>query len=153
MRKSIVHLFILVFYIQACTKEESPLNPTEVLTTSKWQLFSLLVENPAGTTPADITIGSFKSCERDDLMEFKTGGQYSCSENYEVCVTNASVFYAMNGGNWVIIGDTSLSISAGLIGQTYRFGKITKTSVELKQTVQNYFGETMIFRFNLKAVQ
>ena len=147
------YLLIIFFIIPACKKDAIQLKPGEVITGTKWNLVSLYVENPTGSPPADITSASFDPCELDDLIEFKPGGNYSCTENSDICPNNASVFHAMNGGNWVITGDTLLSISAGFILQTYRFGKITNSTIELRQSLVNYFGEPMVYRFNLRSAQ
>ena len=147
------YLVIIFLILPACKKDAIQLKPGEVITGTKWQLVSLLVENPTGSPPADITTASFDPCELDDLIEFKPGGSYGCTENSDICPTNSSIFYVMNGGNWVITGDTLLSISAGFILQTYHFGKITKTTIELKQPLVNYFGEPMVYRFNFRSAQ
>lgn len=147
--KYLVIIFLFYLHVKRCDQ----LKPGEVLTGTKWRLVSLLVENPTGSPPADITTASFDPCELDDLVEFKTGGNYSCSENSDICANNSSIFYVMNGGNWVITGDTLLSISAGFILQNYRFGKITNITVELRQSLVNYFGDPMVYRFNFRSAQ
>lgn len=144
---------IFLIIALSCKKDPVILKPADVLQSTKWQLKNLLLESPAGSIPSDITSITFKPCELDDVIEFKNGGNYYCSENTNVCVNNTSFFYAVNGSSWNISGDTLLTIGGGFIYQKYHFGQISKTSVELTQTQQNYLGETIMYRFQLKPAQ
>ena len=134
----------------SCQKETlSNFTPSEVLPTGKWQLKKLFVENPPGSGAADITATTFNPCELDDLIEFKQGGNFSCTENSNICVVNRGVFYNLSGGTWVLSGDTLLTIAAGFNVQKYHFGKILMNSVELQQSLTNYLGEISRYTFLL----
>jgi hypothetical protein len=144
-------LLVLSAFILSCKKEpgEPQYLPSQVLSQGQWQLKKLTVETPPGSGAADITAATFDPCELDDLIEFKTGGVFSCIENTNVCVLNSAVFYNMNGGNWILAGDTLLTITAGFNVQNFKFGKITTNSIELQQTFTNYLGELTRYTFLL----
>ena len=144
-------LFVLITFILSCKKEtvETKYLPSQVLTPGQWQLKKLTVESPPGSGAADITTATFDPCELDDLIEFKPGGSFSCTENNLVCGFNTGVFYNLSGGSWALTGDTLLSIMAGFNVQNYKFGKITPNSVELQQTFTNYLGELTRYTFLL----
>jgi hypothetical protein len=86
----------------------------------------------------------------DDIIEFRTGGQFSCTENTNVCARNSGIFYNMNGGGWILSGDTLLTIVAGFNIQNFKFGTITANSIELQQTSTNYLGELTRHTFLIK---
>jgi len=139
----------LVIIASSCKKEpvETKYSPSEVLTPGQWQLKRLTIEIPPGSGAADITSATFDPCELDDIIEFKTGGVFSCMENTNVCPINSGVFYNLSGGNWVLSGDTLLTIAAGFNVQKFKFGKITVNSIELQQTQTNYLGELTRYTF------
>ena len=149
--KLIPLLLALVFFIASCQKDPVETNylPSQVLTPGQWQLKKFMVEAPPGSGTADITTATFDPCELDDIIEFKTGGIFSCIESANVCALNAGIFYNLNGGSWVLAGDTLLTIAAGFNVQKFRFGKITSNSIELQQTVTNYLGELTRYTFLL----
>jgi|GEM_PF-2013650 len=157
IRFSFVKAFILLnllFSITACQKEiDEKISAAEKLTSARWQLKQLLLENPPGSAPADITAATFDPCELDDLIEFKPGGNYFCDENTNVCSVNSSFFYATRGGNWAISGDTALAISKGLISQSFRLGKVSSTSAEFRQLFTNYLGEPLVYIFIFRPVK
>jgi len=139
----------LVIIASSCKKEsvETKYSPSQVLTPGQWQLKRLTIETPPGSGAADITSATFDPCELDDIIEFKTGGGFSCIENTNVCPINSGVFYNLRGGNWVLSGDTLLTIAAGFNVQKFKFGKITVNSMELQQTQTNYLGELTRYTF------
>jgi hypothetical protein len=146
MKKLTVILFIIIV---SCNKEpvETKYLPSQVLSPGQWQLKKLTVEVPPGSGAADITTATFDPCELDDLFEFKTGGNFSCIENTNVCAFNTGVFYSLSGGMWALSGDTLLSIAKGFNAQNFKFGKITANSIELQQTSTNYLGEVTRYTF------
>lgn len=133
----------------SCQKEtvETKYSASQVLTPGQWQLKRLTVEIPPGSGAADITAATFDPCELDDIIEFKTGGNFSCIENTNVCAVNSGIFYNMSGGSWTLSGDTLLTIVAGFNIQKFNFGKITANSMELQQTSTNYLGELTRYTF------
>ena len=141
----------LLIFILSCKKESVETNylPSQVLSPGQWQVKRLTVESPPGSGAADITAATFDPCELDDVFEFKSGGTFTCSENNLVCALNTGVFYNLNGGGWVLTGDTLLSIMSGFNVQNYKFGKITANSMELQQTFTNYFGDLTRYTFLL----
>jgi len=143
MKITLAIIFFLLSIFISCKKEtaEKKYLPSEVLAPGQWQLKKLTVESPPGSGAADITSATFDPCELDDIIEFKSGGNFSCIENSNVCPVNSGVFYNLSGGNWVLVADTLLSIAAGFNVQNFKFGKITANSIELQQTFTNYFGE------------
>lgn len=149
--KIIAPFLMFLFFTASCKKEdvETKYYASQILTPGQWQLKRLTVEIPPGSGAADITAGTFDPCELDDLIEFKTGGVFSCIENTNVCVLNSGVFYNLNGGNWALSGDTLLTIAAGFNMQNFKFGKITANSIELQQTSTNYLGELTRYTFLL----
>lgn len=151
MKKILATLSTTLLIMVSCSKEKVEKNylPSEVLAPGQWQLKKLTVETPPGSGPADITAATFDSCELDDLIEFKTGGVFSCIENSNVCALNTAIFYNMNGGGWTLAGDTLLTIIAGFNVQKFKFGKITANSLELQQTFTNYLGELSRYTFLL----
>jgi hypothetical protein len=140
VKKLAVILFIVIV---SCKKEsvETKYLPSQVLSPGQWQLKKLTVEIPPGSGAADITSATFDPCELDDLIEFKTGGIFSCLENTKVCSINRGVFYNLSGGTWTLSADTMLTIAAGFNVQKFKFGKITANSMELQQTTTNYLGD------------
>lgn len=144
-------LMVFLALILSCKKEsgEPTYLPSQVLSQGQWQLKKLTVETPPGSGTADITAGTFDPCELDDLIEFKTGGVFSCIENSNVCVLNTAIFFNLNGGSWILSGDTALTIAAGFNVQNFKFGKITANSLELQQTFTNYLGELTRYTFLL----
>lgn len=144
-------LLILLFFIVSCKKEavETKYLPSQVLSPGQWQLKKLTVEAPPGTGAADITAATFDPCELDDVIEFKPGGTFTCTENNLVCPFNTSIFYNLGGGSWVLSGDTLLTITAGFNVQNFKFGKITAGSIELQQSFTNYLGELTRYTFLL----
>jgi hypothetical protein len=142
MKKTFASSVLLLILI-ACKKEslETKYSASQVLTPGQWQLKTLSVETPPGSGAADITAATYDPCELDDIIEFKTGGQFSCTENTNVCARNSGIFYNMNGGGWSLSGDTVLTIVAGFNIQNFKFGTITANSLELQQTSTNYLGE------------
>ena len=144
-------LFVLITLLLSCKKEtvETKYLASQVLSPGQWQLKKLTVESPPGSGAADITTATFDPCELDDLIEFKSGGSFTCTENNLICGLNTGVFYNLSGGSWVLTGDTLLSIMAGFNVQNYKFGNITPNSVELQQTFTNYFGELTRYTFLL----
>jgi hypothetical protein len=143
-------LLLFLFFFFACKKdniEETPPKPSEVLSPGHWQLKKLTIESPPGSGAADITSATFDPCELDDLFEFKTGGNFSCVENTNVCAFNTGVFYNLSGGMWALSGDTLLSIAKGFNAQNFKFGKIAANSIELQQTSTNYLGELTRYTF------
>ena len=149
--KIVLSLLALSFIAVSCKKEnvEPKYTASQVLTPGQWQLKRLTVEIPPGSGAADITAGVFDPCELDDLIEFKAGGNFSCTENTNVCAYNSGVFYNLNGGGWALSADTLLSIYAGFNIQNFKFGNITANSIELQQTVTNYLGELTRYTFLL----
>lgn len=143
--------FVLCWLILmiACKKDPAETNysPSQVITPGQWQLKKLTVESPPGSGAADITSATFDPCELDDLFEFKAGGNFSCIENANVCSNNTAVFYKLNGGTWILSGDTSLTIALGFNVQNFKFGKVTANSIELRQTTTNYLGELTHYTF------
>lgn len=152
MKKSLLASCVLLLVLIACKKEsvETKYSASQVLTPGQWQLKKLSVETPPGSGAADITSATFDPCELDDIIEFKTGGQFSCTENTNVCARNSGIFYNMNGGGWSLSGDTVLTIVAGYNIQIFKFGTITANSVELQQTSTNYLGELTRHTFLIK---
>jgi len=145
-------LFLLSSFLVtliACKKDsvETKYSASQVLTPGLWQLKMLTVESPPGSGAANITSVTFDPCELDDLFEFKAGGNFSCIENTNVCALNAGVFYNLNGGMWVLSGDTLLTIAKGFNAQNFKFGKITANTIELQQTTTNYLGELTRYTF------
>ena len=143
---------MLLLMLISCQKEsvEIEYSASQVLTPGQWQLKKLSVESPPGSGAADITSATFDPCELDDIIEFKTGGQFSCTENTNVCARNSGIFYNMNGGGWSLSGDTVLTIVAGYNIQIFKLGTITANSVELQQTSTNYLGELTRHTFLIK---
>ena len=141
----------LLILLIACRKDpiETKYSASQVLTPGQWQLKRFTVEIPPGSGAADITAATFDPCELDDLIEFKAGGTFSCTENTNVCSLNTGVFYNLNGGSWILSGDTLLTIAAGFNVQNFKFGKITANSIELQQTITNYLGELTRYTFLL----
>jgi hypothetical protein len=148
MKKLTIILFIVLV---SCKKEsvETKYLPSQVLAPGQWQLKKLTVEIPPGSGAADITSATFDPCELDDIIEFKGGGIFSCTENTKVCSVNTGVFYNLNGGSWVLTADTLLTIAAGFNVQKFKFGKVTANSIELQQTSTNYFGDQTRYTFLL----
>jgi len=148
MKIAITFIALLIVTI-SCQKEnvETKYSASQVLTPGQWQLKRLTVEIPPGSGSADITAATFDPCELDDIIEFKTGGIFSCIENTNVCAFNSGVFYNMSGGSWTLSGDTLLTIVAGFNIQKFNFGKITANSIELQQTSTNYLGELTRYTF------
>ena len=154
--KLLYSLGLLLLISTACKKSDPGPTTTEILTSSKWQLKQLLLEAPLGNLPADITLTTFKPCELDDVIEFKTGGAYSCIEYNNVCPpgTNNSVLYSLAGGTWTLSnGDTVLSISKGLSQPAFRFSKKTTTEVQLYQQQRNFLDQLVRYTYVLKAVE
>jgi len=140
LKKLTVILFIVIV---SCKKEpvETKYLPSQVLSPGQWQLKKLTVEIPPGSGAADITRPTFDPCELDDIIEFKSGGNFNCIENTMVCSVNRGIFYNVNGGTWTLTADTLLTIAAGFNVQKFKFGKVTANSIELQQTTTNYLGE------------
>ena len=151
MKRSLLVIAAILLVMISCQKEnvETKYTPSQVLTPGQWQLKKFTVEIPPGSGAADITSATFDPCELDDLIEFKAGGNFSCIENTDVCAVNSGVFYNLNGGGWVLAGDTLLSVFAGFNVQNFKFGKVTSNSMELQQTVTNYLGELTRYTFLL----
>lgn len=149
--KIILRLFAISLFTVSCKKEnvETKYYASQVLTPGQWQLKRLTVEIPPGSGAADITAGTFDPCELDDLIEFKAGGIFSCTENTNVCILNTGIFHNLNGGTWSLSSDTSLTIAAGFNVQNFKFGTITANSIELQQTLTNYLGELTRYTFLL----
>ena len=152
MNKTLLTISVLVSILFSCQKKsaETKYSASQVLTPGQWQLKTLSVESPPGSGASDITSATFDPCELDDIIEFKAGGNFSCTENTNVCAINSGIFYNMNGGDWTISGDTLLTIVAGYNIQNFRFGTITANSIELQQTSTNYLGELTRHTFLLK---
>lgn len=152
MKKTLLASSVLLFLLIACQKESAETNysASQVLTPGQWQLKKLSVETPPGSVAADITSATFDPCELDDIIEFKPGGQFSCTENTNVCARNSGIFYNMHGGGWTLSGDTVLTLVAGYNVQNFRFGMITANSIELQQTSTNYLGELTRHTFLIK---
>ena len=152
MKKTLLPIFVILSILISCQKESAEIkySASQVLTPGQWQLKKLSVESPPGSGAADITSATFDPCELDDIIEFKVGGNFSCTENTNVCALNSGVFYKMNGGGWTLSGDTLLTIVAGLNIQNFKFGTITANSIELQQTTTNYLGELTRHTFLLK---
>ena len=145
-------LFLLLSFLitlTGCKKDpvETKYSASQVLTPGQWRLKKLTIESPPGSGAADITNATFDPCELDDLFEFKTGGNFICIENSNVCASNAGVFYSLNSGRWVLSGDTLLTIAKDFNAQNFKFGKITANSIELQQTSTNYLGELTRYTF------
>ncbi|HET6766972.1 MAG TPA: hypothetical protein VFH08_06230 [Chitinophagaceae bacterium] len=152
MKKTLLASCAVLLILVSCQKEivEIKYSAAEVLTPGQWKLDKLLVETPPGSGTADITSATFDPCELDDIIEFKQGGKFSCIENSNVCAINSGIFYNLNGGGWILSGDTVLTIVAGLNTQSFKFGRIAANSMELQQTSTNYLGELTRFTFLLK---
>lgn len=152
MKKTLLTSSALLLVLIACKKEslETKYSASQVLTPGQWQLKKLSVETPPGSGAADITAAVYDPCELDDIIEFKSGGQFSCTENTNVCARNSGIFYNMNGGGWSLSGDTVLTIVAGYNIQNFKFGTITANSIELQQTSTNYLGELTRHTFLIK---
>jgi hypothetical protein len=152
MKKTLLASSVLLFVLISCQKEsvETKYSASQVLTPGQWQLKKLSVETPPGSVAADITSATFDPCELDDIIEFKPGGQFSCTENTNVCARNSGIFYNMHGGGWTLSGDTVLTLVAGYNVQNFRFGTITANSIELQQTSTNYLGELTRHTFLIK---
>jgi hypothetical protein len=152
MKKTLLASAALLLVLTSCKKEsvETKYTASQVLTPGQWQLKKLSVETPPGSGAADITSATFDPCELDDIIEFKAGGNFSCTENTNVCALNSGIFYNMNGGGWTLSGDTLLTIVAGLNIQNFKFGTITANSIELQQTSTNYLGELTRHTFLIK---
>lgn len=145
-----------VVLITACKKSEDGPTITEILSSSKWQLKQLTLEAPLGSLPADITLTTFKPCELDDVIEFKTGGSFSCVENKNICAagTNNGLMYSLNGGTWALSnGDSVLTIVKGFNQPGFRFSKKTTTEVQLYQQQKNYLDQLVRYTYVLKAVE
>lgn len=152
MKKTLIASSALLLILISCKKEslETKYTASQVLTPGQWQLKKLSVETPPGSGAADITAATYDPCELDDIIEFKPGGQFSCTENTNICARNSGIFYNMNGGGWTLSGDTVLTIAAGYNIQNFRFGTITANSIELQQTSTNYLGELTRHTFFIK---
>lgn len=152
MKKTFLASCMLLLMLISCQKEsvEIEYSASQVLTPGQWQLKKLSVESPPGSGAADITSATFDPCELDDIIEFKAGGKFSCTENTNVCARNSGIFYNMHGGGWTLSGDTVLTIVAGYNIQNFRFGTITANSIELQQTSTNYLGELTRHTFLIK---
>ena len=152
MKKTLLANTALLLMLISCQKESTEIkySASQVLTPGQWQLKKLSVETPPGSGAADITAATFDPCELDDIIEFKAGGNFSCTENTNVCAVNSGIFYKMNGGGWTLSGDTVLTIVAGYNIQNFRFGTITANSIELQQTSTNYLGELTRHTFLIK---
>lgn len=140
----------------SCKKSEDGPTTTEILTSTKWQLKQLTLEAPLGSLPADITLTTFKPCELDDVIEFKTGGSFSCIEYTNVCPpgSNNGLLYSLGGGTWSLgNGDSVLTIVKGFNQPAFRFSKKTSTSVQLYQQQKNYLDQLVRYTYVLKAVE
>jgi len=151
MKITLLFVSALLIIFIACQKDSAEIkySPSQVLTPGQWQLKRLTIETPPGAGAVDITNTTFDPCELDDIIEFKSGGSYSCIENIIVCPVNSGIFHKLNGGNWSLSGDTLLTIVTGLNVQNFKFGKITANSIELQQTNINYLGELTRYTFLL----
>jgi hypothetical protein len=152
MKKTLLSNTALLLMLISCQKESTEIkySASQVLTPGQFQLKKLSVESPPGSGAADITSATFDPCELDDIIEFKVGGNFSCTENTNVCAINSSIFYNMHGGGWTLSGDTMLTIVAGFNIQNFKFGNITANSIELQQTTTNYLGELTRHTFLIK---
>lgn len=152
MKKTFIASSALWLILISCEKEsvETEYSASQVLTPGQWQLKKLSVETPPGSGSADITSATFDPCELDDIIEFKLAGNFSCTENTNVCAINSGIFYNLNGGGWTLSGDTLLTIVAGFNNQNFKFGAITANSIELQQTSTNYLGELTRHTFLIK---
>jgi len=154
MRPTVILLLIVMAGI-ACKKDAETPTIKVILESSKWRLDKLLLESPLGSNPADITLTAFKQCEVDDVIEFKTGGVFSCTENVDVCPpgSNNSPLYALNGGSWALSGDTLLTIQKGATSQAFRFSKKTTSVVELYQQQKNILDQLVRYTYVIRAVE
>jgi hypothetical protein len=151
MKKIIIANSILFLVFVSCKKEsiEGNFLPSHVLPVGQWKLKRLTVEIPPGSGATDITNATFDPCELDDIIEFKSGGVFSCTENTNVCALNTEIFYNLSGGSWTLTADTLLTIAAGFNVQKFKFGKVTTNSIELQQTSTNYLGDLTRYTFLL----
>lgn len=153
MRKQFFLILFIALAIASCKKSKEAPSLRETMTTSRWAIRSLTLESPLGANPVDITATTFKDCEMDDPIEFKTTGVFSCKDSGSICIpANNSIFYSLDGGSWELSGDTSLVLKKGFNQQNYRIKSFTTTSVEFYQQEKNYLDELVRYTFTLRAV-
>lgn len=156
MKNKFAGLLLLVGLFACQKKETAPATTLEILTSTKWQIYSLTVANPPNSTPGDITTTTFKACELDDVIEFTKAGAFSVNEHTDVCLpgTNRSIFAKLNGAAWVLSGpDTLVTLKAGFLEQAYRIGQKSLSFIELYQIQKNYLDEYQKYTYTLRAVE
>ena len=156
MKANYLYLLLLFsFSLTNCSKEEAPKPALEdILIGSKWQLNRLFMENPPGSGAIELTYTSFKSCELDDLFEFKSNGSYTSDENGLPCIpVNNSIFFKMGGGNWASLGDTLVHIESGFLSHNYLVRDYNKDWLDLTEILENYVGEKELYIYRFKAVK
>lgn len=152
MKRNLLYT-VLVLGLFACKKSADAPTLSEALSSTRWGIYSLTLESPLGTSPVDITGTTFKDCELDDAIVFKTGGSFVCNDSNTVCIpANNSIFYNLNGGTWEVSGDTSLLIKKGFNQQPYTVKSFSGSFVEIYQQQKNYLDQLVRYTFKLKAV-
>jgi len=151
----LVSVLIICMLLSSCDKKGTDPKPAlkEILTASKWQLNRVFMENPPGTGAIELTYTTFKSCELDDLFEFKADGSFTSDENGLPCIpVNNSIFFRLGGGSWSSSGDTSLRFQSGFLSHSYHIREFNKDWLDLTHISENYVGEKELYLYRFRAI-
>jgi hypothetical protein len=141
-------LLFLALAFAAC-KKDGDVDTKTMLTGNSWRLSGLLLESPPGTAPVDITLGTYKLCELDDIMLFEAGGTYRCSEGTGICFpANNSTFYELRDGSWSLSkSDSLLTIQKGFSQLAMYFKVKSSNYLELYRDETNYLNEVVRYTY------
>ena len=145
---------VLIVITTSCQKENVIVqkSKSELLTGTRWQLEILLYEQPPGSPAVNFTSALFLPCETDDIYQFKQDGSFVSSANTIICnPAHTDMFTYYNGGGWNLSKGDTLDFTAGFSKQTFLLTSISTTSLELKQTLIDYFQSEFVYRFKFKA--
>ena len=153
MRK-VIYLFVLLLptlFIQ-CKKEtliqESPL---DLLTNRKWKIDKLLYSVKGDPLTLSYTSAAYKTCELDDIYEFKKDQSFARTDGSNVCGSVALYPPYGNAGWNADPALTRLDLDL-FAAYSYKFKviKINAAELQLERSTVDYLQQEVLYTFYFK---
>jgi hypothetical protein len=155
MRKIISGLALLAML--SCGKDDgvepaAKISMTDAINGKSWKVSSIVLTSSDGAY-LDLFNINFQTCERDDILQFKSDGVFVKTDGALVCnPPGASVFNNLNGGDWSLsTSDSTLRIAQYFNTQIYKVSEWSATNLTWKQINRNYLGFEEVITFKLIA--
>ena len=147
-------VLITTLVLTNCNKETVPeVSKLDLLTGKQWKIDKLLYSVKGDPGSVNYTSAAFKSCELDDVYEFKKNDTFIRTDGVNIC-GNVALYGPYGTGSWNIdAAFTNLSIELFARYQfKYKVISISAASLQLERSSINYLQQEVLYTFYFKPV-